>query len=90
VQSVPVSGIDGPDYFLIFHTALQNLTPDALTAAFHTEFNYFAAGVGQAMCSMLIEKAYMGIDHKRQGADFFIGLAELLNIGAIKGEQVIV
>ncbi len=90
MQPVLVSGINGPDYFFIFHTPLQNLTADALTAAFHTEFNYFAAGVGQTTCSIFIEKAYMGVDHKGQGTGFPVGLAKLLDIRAIKGEKIIV
>ena len=90
MQSVLVCGINGPDYFLIFHAALQNLAPDALTAAFDAEFNDFTAGVGQATCSALIEKADMGIDHKGQRTDFWVGLAELFDIRAIKGEQIII
>jgi hypothetical protein len=81
VQFVPVSSTDGPDYFLIFHAALQNLIPDALTAAFDTEFNDFTAGVRQAAGPVLIEKAHMGVNHKGQGADFLVGLAKLFDIG---------
>ena len=90
MQPVAVGGINSPNYIIIFHSALQYLTPDALTTAFDTEFNDFATGGGQAACSALIKKADMGVDHKRQGTDFAVGLTKLLDIRAIKGKQIIV
>ncbi len=47
-------------------------------------------GIATYCVQRFIEKPHMGIDHKRQGADFSVGLAELLDIMTMKGEKVIV
>jgi len=85
-----VSGFNGLDNFLIFHTALEDAASDGFTAAFNTKFYNAAIGFCQVAGSFFIEKTHMGIDHKREGSDFFISGAKLLHIFAIKSKKVIV
>ena len=85
-----VSGFNGLDNFLIFHTTLEDSVPDAFTATFNAEFYNAAIGVCQVAGSFFIEKAHMGIDHKGEGTDLFISGAKLLHIFAIKSKKVIV